>query len=101
MVDDTFGFDVDYISYTMTPEIVSEFLKNNLLWQNKDMTELLEHRERSLAQLNNKTRKLDFLQQNRLIYAFQKNIVKNGQKENSKYHKYLNSFELAEKQKTN
>ncbi len=99
MVDDTFGFKDDYVSYTMTPEIISDFIKNNLLWQNKDITELLEQRELSLVQLTNKTRRLDFLQKNRLIYAFQKNIVGNSKQENSKYHKYLNWFELAEKTK--
>jgi hypothetical protein len=99
MVDDTFGFKNDYVSYTMTPEIVSDFIKNHLLWQNKDITALLAERELSLAQLNNKTRKLDFLQKNRLIYAFQKNIVRNSQTDNSKYHKYLSWFEIAEKTK--
>ena len=99
MVDDTFNFKEDFIAYTMTPEIVSEFIKNNLLWQNKDITELLTQRETALAQLTNKTKRLDFLQKNRLIYAFQKNIVKNSKKAGSKYHKYLNWFEFAEKTK--
>jgi len=96
MVDDTFGFKEDYISYTMTPEIVLDLIKNNRLWKNKDITELLEQREIALLQLSNKAKKLEFLQKNRLIYAFQKNIVANSKKANSKYHKYLNWFELAE-----
>lgn len=99
MVDDTFGFKDDYVSYTMTPEIVLEFINNHLLWQNENFTELLKQRELALIQLGNKTKKLDFLQKNRLVYAFQKNIVANSKKENSKYHKYLNWFELAEKTK--
>jgi hypothetical protein len=99
MVDDTFGFKEDYVSYTMTPEIVLEFINNHLLWQNEDFTELLKQRELALMQLGNKTKKLDFLQKNRLVYAFQKNIVANSKKENSKYHKYLDWFELAEKTK--
>jgi len=99
MVDDTFGFKDDFVGYTMTPEIVSDFIKNNLLWQNKDITKLLEQREIALTQLSNKAKRLDFLQKNRLIYAFQKNIVNNSKKENSKYHKYLDWFELAEKTK--
>jgi hypothetical protein len=97
MVDDTFGFKNDYVSYTMTPEIVSDFIKNHLLWQNKDITQILSERELSLEQLNNKTRRLDFLQKNRLIYAFQKNIVRNASSHNSKYHKYIDWFEIAEK----
>jgi len=99
MVDDTFGCKDDFVSYTMSPEIVLDFIKNHLLWQNKDITELLAQREIALKQLNNKTKRLDFLQQNRLIYAFQKNIVANGKKEDTRYHKYLNWFELAEKTK--
>jgi hypothetical protein len=99
MVDDCLGFKTDYVSYSMTPEIVTDFIKNNLLWQSKDITELLKQRELSLIQLNNKTKKLDFLQKNKLIYAFQKNIVKNSSDKNSKYHKYRDWFELAEKTK--
>ena len=99
LVDDTFGCKEDYLSYTMTPEIVSDFIKNNLLWKNQDITALLKERTLSLGQLTNKTKKLDFLGKNKLIYAFQKNIVANSRKEGSKYHKYQNWFELAEKTK--
>lgn len=99
MVDDTFGFKEDYVSYTMTPEIVLEFINNHLLWQNEDITALLKERETALVQLSNKAKRLDFLQKNRLVYAFQKNIVANGKKGDNKYHKYLDWFELAEKTK--
>jgi len=99
LADDTFGNQEDYISYAMTPEIVVEFLNNNLLWQNQDITELLRQRELALKQLQKTTKQLDFLQKNKLIYAFQKNIVSNSKKENSKFHKYLAWFELAEKTK--
>jgi len=97
MVDDTFGFTDDFVSFTMTPEIVLNLIKNHLLWQTKNMTQLLEQREIALQQLSNKTKRLDFLQKNKLIYAFQKNIVANSKKESNKYHKYLDWFELAEK----
>jgi hypothetical protein len=99
MVDDTFGFKSDYVGYTMTPEIVIDFLKNHLLWQNKDITDILKQREIALAQLSNKAKRLDFLQKNRLIYAFQKNIVANSKLPESKYHKYQDWFEIAEKTK--
>jgi len=99
MADDTFGCKEDYLSYTMTPEIVSDFIKNNLLWQNQDITKLLTERAISLEQLTNKTKKLDFLGKNKLIFAFQKNIVANSKKEDNKYHKYIDWFELAEKTK--
>jgi hypothetical protein len=42
--------------------------------------------------LSNSTKNLDFLQENKLIYAFQQNIVKN-----KKLTKYLRWFEFAEK----
>jgi len=94
MVDDTLNFKDDYVSYTMTPEIIIQFLDNHLLWKNENMTELLKQRESVLSRLNNKTKKLDFLQKNKLIFVFQKNIVKNN-----KFSKYYNWFELAEKTK--
>jgi hypothetical protein len=94
MADDSFNFTDDFVGYTMTPEIVSQFLSDNLLWQQPDIKQVLREREKVLAQLNNKTRSLDFLQENRLIYAFQQNIVKNGRF--TRYHKW---FELAEKTK--
>ncbi|MBU0764631.1 MAG: hypothetical protein KJ607_07345, partial [Bacteroidetes bacterium] len=92
MVDDTLNFKDDYVSYTMTPEIVIELINNQLLWKSRDFTELVYQREIALSQLNNRTKKLDFLQKNRLIFAFQKNIVKNR-----KYSKYYDWFDLAEK----
>ncbi len=92
MVDDTLNFRDDYVIYTMTPEIITEFVSNHLLWQNENLTDLLKQRELALSQLNNRTKKLDFLRKNRLIFAFQKNIVKN-----KKFAKYYNWFDLAEK----
>ena len=44
--------------------------------------------------LNNESKGIDFLAKNRLIYIFQKNIVKN-----KKISKYFDWFELAEKTK--
>ena len=94
MADETLCFTDDYASYIMTPEIVNHFLQDHLLWEQTELTQLLNEREKALEQLNNKTRSLNFLQENKLIYAFQKNIVKNGRF--IKYHKW---FELAEKTK--
>jgi len=84
----------------MTPETIIDFIKNKQIWESEATKEaLLQEYKRCLTLLNNKTKNIDFLQTNRLIYAFQKNIVANGKKEGSKYHKYLNWFELAEKTK--
>jgi len=55
---------------------------------------LMEEREKCLEVINNKTKKLDFLQQNKLIYAFQPNIFKN-----KKINKYFRWFDFAEKTK--
>lgn len=92
MVHDTFGFTDDYIAYTLTPENVSDFVQKDGLWKNKNIKELMAERDRQKELLTNQTRNLDFLSSNRLIYAFQKNIVNN-----KKYKKYYDWFELAEK----
>ena len=92
LADDSLGFKDDFVSYTMTSETVNEFIKNKSVWREDNILEILEEREKCLEILNNKTKKLDFLQENKLIYAFQQNIVKN-----QKLTKYLQWFEFAEK----
>jgi len=92
MVDDTLNFTEDYVAYNMTPEIVSDFITNEKLWLEKDIQKIIKEREIAIKQLNNDTKNLSFLQKNRLIWAFQKNIVKN-----EKFSKYKPWFELAEK----
>jgi hypothetical protein len=92
LVDDTLNFTEDYIAYNMTPEIVSDFISNEKLWLEKDIQKIIKEREIAINQLNNDTKNLSFLQKNRLIWAFQKNIVKN-----EKFTKYKAWFELAEK----
>ena len=92
LADDDLNFKDDFVSYIMTGEIIHDFIKNKNLWKEDNILELIAEREKCLEILNNKTKKLDFLQKNKLIYAFQPNIVKN-----KKYSKYLAWFELAEK----
>jgi len=92
MVDDTLNFTEDYVSYNMTPEIISDFIDNEKLWLEKDIQKLIKEREIALKQLKNDTKNLSFLKKNRLIWAFQKNIVRN-----EKFSKYKPWFELAEK----
>jgi hypothetical protein len=94
MVDDTLGFKDDYAAYTMTPELVIEFIKNERLWHKPEIVEILKERARVLEVLDNQSKELDFLSKNRLIFLLQKNIVKN--KTNAKYRKW---FEFAEKTK--
>jgi len=94
MVDDALGFKDDYAAYTMTPELVTEFIKNEKLWHKPEIIEILKERARVLEILDNQSKELDFLSKNRLIFLLQKNIVKN--KTNAKYRKW---FEFAEKTK--
>jgi len=92
MVHDTFYFTDDLISYVLTPEYIMEFLHDSENWNIESHQMLLEKRERLLKILDNTSKNLDFLAKNKLIYAFQKNIVRN-----QKFSKYFAWFELAEK----
>ena len=94
MVDDALGFTDDYVAYTMTPELVTEFIKNEKLWHKPEIIEIMKERARVLEVLDNQSKELDFLSKNRLIFLLQKNIVKN--KTDAKYRKW---FEFAEKTK--
>ena len=91
MANDTLGFTEDYISYALFPEQTADFVKNDDLWATKDIEKLEKERQNILSLLNNKTKGLDFLPKNRLIYMFQKNIINNAQ-----LTKYFEWFELAE-----
>jgi len=92
LVDDILNFTEDFVSYNMTPEIISDFISNEKLWLEKDIQKIMKEREIAINQLNNDTKNLSFLKKNKLIWAFQKNIVKN-----EKFSKYKPWFELAEK----
>ena len=92
LADDSLNFEEDFVSYTMTSEVLHEFIRNKNLWKQENILEILSERQKCLEIIDNKTKKLDFLQQNKLIYCFQPNIVKN-----KKYQKYSAWFELAEK----
>ena len=91
MVHDTLNFEDDYIEYSMVPDKVIDFIKDEKLWKNKDIIKLLEEREKALELLKNETKELDFIQKNKLIFMFQKNIVKN-----KKLERYKRWFEFAE-----
>lgn len=94
MVDDVLGNTDDILSYRMYPEDVAYFLRNSDLWDQPEIKALLEERTRVLEKLDNKTKSLDFIQANRLLFAFQKNIV-----QNQKLKPYIRWFELAAKTK--
>jgi hypothetical protein len=77
MVDDMLGFDDDYVVFTTLPEAAKDFIDDDNLWE-QPLEKILEARKKTLKILYNKTKGLDFFSQNRLIYVFQKNIVKNN-----------------------
>jgi hypothetical protein len=95
MAHDTLGFKEDFVAFSSQPEAVAAFVRDSTLWQNlEDPTKLLVARENVLKLLNNDKKNLSFLSQNRLIFAFQPNIVRNA-----KMTKYLAWFEFAERTK--
>jgi len=84
---DNLDFKENYISYALAPEEVVTFLKKEDFWRNPDIKALLDERKRILEILNNKKKGIDFLPQNRLIFAFQGNIVRN--KTHARYERWF------------
>ncbi len=78
MSDDTLGFDEDVIVFTTLPEAVKDFISDETLWAQPIET-INKARADTLKILNNKTKGLDFLQENKKIYVLQENIAKNKQ----------------------
>jgi len=76
MVDDTLGFKEDFVTYQMGVEDLINFVKDENLWT-KPLKNILSERERVINIENNDTKGLQFLSKNKLIFIFQKNIVKN------------------------
>lgn len=91
MADDTFNFEIETLTFSLSPEQTVDFIKNNELWASKDMEKICKAREEILTLLNNDSKELDFLPQNKIIYAFQKNIVKS-----KRFQKYNEWFDFAE-----
>ncbi len=94
MVDDTLGFEENYISYVLSPEISIKFIENEKLWANPELTKIIQEQQKILKILQNNTKGLSFLRKNKLIFLFQKNIVKN-----KRLKKYVRWFQFAEKTK--
>jgi hypothetical protein len=92
MADDTLGIEESVLTYILTPDLAINLVQNEELWRKVNSKKLMAERQRILKILGNKTRQLNFLQENKLIYAFQKNIVKD-----SKTEKYFRWFQFAEK----
>ncbi len=91
MADDALDFELDSVSFALSLEQTTDFIKNDALWESKDFEKINIERQKILTLLNNKVKDLDFLPQNRLIFAFQKNIAKNPA-----FSQYKIWFEFAE-----
>lgn len=93
MVDDTLGFNENFVAYSMTPELITHFIKNKELWEEPQIIEnILDERKKMLKLINNETKDLSFIPQNRLVFMFQQTIVKD--QNIAKYHRW---FRFAEK----
>ncbi|HLP59260.1 MAG TPA: hypothetical protein VK186_10540 [Candidatus Deferrimicrobium sp.] len=92
MAADTFGFKENYVAYSMAPEAVVDFIRNEELWRNPDIVEIMKERARTLNIMDNNKKDLDFLSKNRLIFAIQSNIVSN--KSHARYERW---FTFADK----
>jgi hypothetical protein len=92
MADDTLGTNESRITYSLIPENVLDMINDSNLWENHNFDFLLAKRDQILNILGKKTRQLDFLGKNKMVYLFQPNIVKNH-----KYEEYFKWFHFAEK----
>ena len=93
MANDSLGLTDDIVGFSVFPESLYDFIRNESLWATNDLVELLRQREKIIKILDNNTKGLDFLRKNRLIYAFQSNIVKNKALMNP----YYEWFDFAQK----
>ena len=92
MVNDTLGFKDDFVKFKMLPAECLDLLQNQKLWETSNITELRKQRDIALGKAENEKKNLPFIQKNELIFAFQKNIVKN-----KKLEKYVRWFQFAER----
>jgi len=91
LVHDQLGVKDDLLTYELQPSKMPEFV-HSPLWKVKDYEGLAKKHAELLEFLKNKSEELDFLPRNRLIFAFQRNIVRNHT-----LRKYYKWFSFAEK----
>ncbi|MFK7980985.1 MAG: hypothetical protein AB8G86_13450 [Saprospiraceae bacterium] len=92
LVDDTLQIKDDFLIHQMLPSELLNFVENDSQWTNDAWEKAQATRTKILNLLNNKAKDLPFLRSNQLIFAFQKNIVKN-----QKMKPYVKWFEFAQK----
>ncbi|MEN9611517.1 MAG: hypothetical protein RLZZ628_2331 [Bacteroidota bacterium] len=91
MSETNFGFKEDFVEFNTYPKMVADFINDDTVWS-QDKPAILTLRNQLRTYLNSTEYHLDFHTQNRLIYVFQNNVVKN--KQNKPYVKW---FEFAQK----
>lgn len=91
MSETNFGFKEDFVEFNTYPKMLADFINDDTIWsQNKPA--ILALRNQLRIYLNRTEYNLDFHAQNRLIYIFQNNVVKNKQDK-----PYVKWFEFAQK----
>ncbi len=65
MVDDTLGFDEDFVAFTTLPEATKDFITDKNLWE-QPLDDILAERKKVLKILENDTKGLDFFAENRV-----------------------------------
>ena len=94
MVDDQLGFKGDFAQYNMHHHALFDFINDIALWDSLNLEAIKQERLSVLGKMNNVTKDLPFLSKNKLVFIFQKNIVKNME-ENKENPKYAHWFEFA------
>jgi hypothetical protein len=85
MAESNLGFTEDFVEFNTYPKHWADFIINDAIWS-QEKSVILEARHQLLQHLNHKKDyDLGFHEQNRLIYVFQNNVVKN--KRNERYSK--------------
>jgi len=92
LVSDTIGFVDNYESFSFMNQKALDFINDFELFSRSKFDEIEKKRKELLKIINNDKKNLDFLGKNKLIFMFQKNIVKS-----KKIKKYVDWFVFAEK----
>ncbi len=92
LVHDNLKETDDYLTMTPIDEKVLGFIRDSSLWKHGSLEQLQLCRDVVLQKINNNANGLMWMQENKEIFFFQKNIIKNAQ--NSAYRRW---FVFAEK----
>jgi len=97
MVADSLNYSDDYVSFKLMPEAISDFIKKDGIWRDDNFAAIMKERGELVKMLNNDTKNVDFLQKNKLVFIFQKNIVQNFKqvKDGESPTKYSRWFDFA------